>query len=193
MAPWVGRVRAGRFEFDGSSHQLDLDHTDDDGSRSAIHGTVYDAPWTLDSADTTTAELHCDLVRHGWPFDGVARQRITLAADGAALRAVVESTGDPFPAAIGWHPWFLKPDRLSFTPTAMYRRDGIGLPPPNWSIPCPDHGTTRSSTPTRFRCTTTTGPSPRPSRSRPIATTGSCTTNPSTPRASNRNPAPRMR
>jgi aldose 1-epimerase len=29
---------------------------------------------------------------------------------------------------VGWHPWFVKPDRLDFSPTAMYVRDDIGLP-----------------------------------------------------------------
>lgn len=137
MAPWVGRVRAGRFEFERASHQLDLNHVDDDGSRSAIHGTVFDAPWDLDSLDATAAELHCDLARHGWPFGGIARQVITLAAGALRCELSVESTGNRFPAAIGWHPWFLKPDRLSFTPTAMYRRDGIGLPSADLVDPLP--------------------------------------------------------
>ena len=40
----------------------------------------------------------------------------------------VESTGADFPAEIGWHPWFRKPDGLEFTPTAMYERDDVGVP-----------------------------------------------------------------
>lgn len=137
MAPWVGRLRHGRFTHAGVDHQLMLNHTDDDGSSHAIHGTVFEASWSLDEADDTSATLHCDLTRHGWPFGGVARQTITLDPSGVRCDLSVESAGPPFPAAIGWHPWFLKPDRLSFAPTAMYRRDGIGLPTADLVEPLP--------------------------------------------------------
>jgi len=40
----------------------------------------------------------------------------------------IESTGHAFPAELGWHPWFRKPERLEFSPTAMYERDEFGLP-----------------------------------------------------------------
>jgi aldose 1-epimerase len=126
MAPWVGRIRAGRFEFDDTDYQLDLNHVDVDGACHAIHGTVYTEPWTLDDASPDVAELHCDL--GSWPWRGVARQRIELSESGIRCELTVESTEVAFPAAIGWHPWFVKPDRLTFTPSKMYRRGDIGLP-----------------------------------------------------------------
>src|SRR6187402_2841826 len=61
MAPWVGRLRHGRFEFGGTTYHLALNHTDDEGTSHAIHGTVFDAAWTLDRSDDTTAHLHCTL------------------------------------------------------------------------------------------------------------------------------------
>ncbi len=128
MAPWVGRVRHGQFRFGGVDHQLALNHTDDDGTSHAIHGTVFETPWILASADATTATLHAELGRHGWPFGGIARQTVTVSDRSVRCELSVEADGTPFPAAIGWHPWFLKPDRVSFSPTAMYQRDGIGLP-----------------------------------------------------------------
>ena len=48
MAPWAGRVRDGRFAFDGQRYQLGLNHTDEDGSSHAIQGTVFDTAWTVD-------------------------------------------------------------------------------------------------------------------------------------------------
>jgi len=36
------------------------------------------------------------------------------------------------PAVLGWHPWFRKPDRLLFAPSAMYPRDGEGIA----TLPC---------------------------------------------------------
>ncbi|HEX9992774.1 MAG TPA: hypothetical protein VGB14_07600, partial [Acidimicrobiales bacterium] len=40
MAPWAGRVRRGRFRFDGREHQLTVDLPPH-----AIHGTTYTRPW----------------------------------------------------------------------------------------------------------------------------------------------------
>lgn len=176
MAPWAGRIRNGRFRHDGVDHRLELNHEDADGSRHAIHGTVYTQPWTLDdlsrddmSRDRTTADcedardgvgdgvrdgvrdgvgdgactgtridLHCDLrASLGWPFAGFARQRIIVGETAVRCELAVESTGDTFPAAIGWHPWFRKPDRLSFEPTAMYARADIGLPRDELVEPAP--------------------------------------------------------
>ena len=89
--------------------------------------------------DATTAQLRCDLRDGGWPFDGTARPddhadrvcRCTASCRSSARRPT-------FPAAIGWHPWFLKPERLSFRPTRdVLRRDGIGLPTAELIEPVP--------------------------------------------------------
>ena len=45
MAPWAGRIRRGRFAFDGREHRLPLGMPPH-----AIHGVVYDRPWTVRSA-----------------------------------------------------------------------------------------------------------------------------------------------
>ena len=129
MAPWAGRLRDGRFTFDGTTHQLPLNHTDEDGTRHAIHGTVFDAEWTVDEVGPDAITLHCPLdTVPGWPFAGTARQTIIVADDRVTCRLLVDTDGDPFPASIGWHPWFRKPDRLTFEPDGMYARGGIGLP-----------------------------------------------------------------
>ena len=91
MAPWVGRVRDGRFEFDGQRYQLALNHTDDDGSSHAIHGTVFDTAMDVDDCDATTAQLRCDLRDGGWPFDGAARQTITLTGSAVHCELSVEA------------------------------------------------------------------------------------------------------
>ena len=51
MAPWAGRVRHGRFEFDGRTHQLPRNL-----EPHAIHGTVFTAgctdwAWGLERGD----------------------------------------------------------------------------------------------------------------------------------------------
>lgn len=131
MAPWVGRVGQGRFNFDGVDYQLGLNHRDGKGDdrHHAIHGTVFGKPWAVTQRDAASLDISCSLTDAlDWPFDGVARQRIALSNGSVELELSVESDGRTFPAELGWHPWFPKPHQLSFEPTAMYQRDPAGLP-----------------------------------------------------------------
>lgn len=152
MAPWAGRIRNGRFAFMGERVALELNHQDGDArgggtltptrpgtngdlpeadrDRHAIHGTTFSRRWTIDAHDTGRLEMSCELVGAlGWPFAGIARQTITLASDSVDFAMSVESVdGSVFPASLGWHPWFARPDRLDFHPIAMYEQDDAGLP-----------------------------------------------------------------
>lgn len=140
MAPWAGRVRHGRFRFLGEDHQLTLnrqDGPDDDPlRRHAIHGTVYDRAWTVETRTETELTASCALTppasgASGWPFGGVARQTLELLDGQLCCHLSIEvdhTTQTPFLGELGWHPWFRRPDHLSFHPDAMYERDEIGLP-----------------------------------------------------------------
>ena len=128
MAPWAGRIRNGRFTFDGADRALEINHHDGDGPEPAhaIHGLVFDRPWpdvhdVSDTSCTTTRGLD-------WEFGGLVTQTIDLFSDRVVATLKVDSTGRALPAELGWHPWFRKPDRLDFVPTAMYQRDEFGLP-----------------------------------------------------------------
>jgi aldose 1-epimerase len=146
MAPWAGRLRGGAFRWFGTDYRLRLNQ-DDSGvgaadRQHAMHGTVLDAPWTIDEQTESTVAISCQLAQpgSGWAFGGVAHQRIEvldhqLRCD---LSVTVDSHSDhapPFPAEIGWHPWWRKPDSLSFHPDAMYERDGVGLPTGRLVVP----------------------------------------------------------
>jgi aldose 1-epimerase len=118
-APWTGRVRHGRFQLAGATHQLELPLPPH-----AIHGTVYRRPWRVDSQTEQSVSLSCDL---DWEFGGTASQRITV--DDVVYSELAVRAGDrAMPAELGWHPWFAKPEALTFTPDAMYARDGEGIP-----------------------------------------------------------------
>jgi len=128
MAPWAGRIRNGRFTFGGIEHRLPINHRDGDGPERAhaIHGLVFDRAWptpVLTSASSCSATIPL-----AWEFGGTASQVIAVFDDRVVVTLTLESTGTDFPAEIGWHPWFRKPDRLEFSPTAMYERDEFGLP-----------------------------------------------------------------
>jgi aldose 1-epimerase len=132
MAPWAGRIRNGRFRFDGEDHQLVVNHHDGDGAERAhaIHGLIFDRPCLAVETRSEEQPLRSVRLVHelDWSFGGTVTQTIDLAEDGVSLTLVVESTGRRFPAEVGWHPWFRTPDRLEFSPTAMYRRDRFGIP-----------------------------------------------------------------
>ncbi|TDK28699.1 aldose epimerase [Luteimonas aestuarii] len=124
MVPWAGRIRHGRFAFDGRGHALPVNF-----GAHAIHGTGFTQPWTLERPGDATAMLTLELPTDmRWPFGGRATHCITLQ-DEDTLHLVLEVTaGDrPMPASLGWHPWFRKPDRIDFQPDAIFPRDAEGI------------------------------------------------------------------
>jgi aldose 1-epimerase len=127
MVPWAGRIRQGRFAFDGVEHQLPINHHDGPDVRQAhaIHGLAFDRPWQVHEVSDGSCTSSCALE---WELGGIVTQTITLLRDRAVVTLLLESTGTDLPAEVGWHPWFRKPDALEFSPTAMYRRDDVGLP-----------------------------------------------------------------
>lgn len=128
MVPWCGRIRDGRFAFAGDHHQLPANL-----GAHAIHGVGFLLPWRVTGQGERHVALELALPRdHRWPFGGIARQRFELAGRRLELSLSVTAGDRAMPVSLGWHPWFLKPDRLEFAPEAMYPRDaaGIALAPP---------------------------------------------------------------
>lgn len=123
MAPWVGRLRDGAFVFAGRRHGLARNF-----GRHAIHGLAFVMPWVVESHGAVHADLSLRLPRDAsWPFGGIVRQSIRASGDALALALRLEAEEQAMPACIGWHPWFRKPERLSFQPEAMYPRDADGI------------------------------------------------------------------
>ena len=120
MAPWAGRVRRGRFTFEGVEHQLPINMPPH-----AIHGTVFDRPWP------TSLKIG---LGPDWPFEGSVEQRIDLQPDHLRLELLVHAADGPMPTSCGWHPWFRR--RLARGGTAdldldaasMWQRDADGIP-----------------------------------------------------------------
>jgi aldose 1-epimerase len=103
MAPWPGRLADARLAWQGRTIQLERTH-----GRHAIHGIATRAPWQVERAGTATAELAVSLDRGGWPFGGTVHQRFRLAPGRLVMDATIQAGGQPMPAALGWHPWFLR-------------------------------------------------------------------------------------
>jgi len=133
MVPWAGRIRDGRFVFEGQSYQLPVNL-----GPHAIHGTGFDQPWqVLEHADTTLRlGLSLD-VDARWPFGGQAEHAIELQEDRLRLHLRVTAGERAMPRpVVGWHPWFRKLARFDFAASAYYPRDAEGIatlplvPPP---------------------------------------------------------------
>ncbi len=127
MAPWAGRVRDGVFSFEGTEHRLPLNKPPH-----AIHGTVRDHRWRVESQTTTGAELTIALT-DPWPFKGHVVQRFDLTPDSLALTMEVHADRAPMPASCGWHPWWRRdlgrgePVELELHADGMYVKDDDGI------------------------------------------------------------------
>jgi aldose 1-epimerase len=139
MAPFAGRIRDGEFAFGGRSFSLPRTMPPH-----AIHGTVLDRAWTVDShaqgRGHAEARISIDL-GPDWPFAGRVGQHIVLGKGGLKVSMTLEAL-EPMPAVIGWHPWFRRilcgtsaapmapsePAGLQFEAERMYERGPDGLP-----------------------------------------------------------------
>jgi len=123
MLPWCGRIRDGRFRFDGADYQLPRNLGDH-----AIHGVGYLLPWAVAGQGADHVELELELPQDArWPFGGRARQRIQLRGRALLLELELRAGARDLPYSLGWHPWFRKPEVLEFFPEAMYPRDAAGI------------------------------------------------------------------
>jgi galactose mutarotase-like enzyme len=105
MAPWAGRLGAGRLPLAGRTLQLATGATGH-----ALHGLVYDTAWTVVEATSDAAVLRCPLAGRGWELGGSVTHELRLAPGRLELGLTVEAAEHGFPAAAGWHPWFRRPE-----------------------------------------------------------------------------------
>lgn len=126
MAPWTSTLRGGRFSFAGETVELPVDHPYD-----VEHGVVRKARWRLIE---TTLSTPID-----WPYGGRAELVPSLTEDRLDLRFTVTAGDVPMPAAIGWHPWFVRhldgaEAELTIPPGALVQhRDPTGVPTGRWA------------------------------------------------------------
>lgn len=104
MAPWVGRLEGARLPVGADSYELPADE-----GPHALHGTARTQTWSVDGASTPDAVSVSCVLGPPWPLGGSVTQRLALSADRLDLEATVRAGGRPMPAALGWHPWFLRP------------------------------------------------------------------------------------
>jgi aldose 1-epimerase len=107
MAPWVGRLRQGRLEFDDRVVRLPIN-----AHPHALHGLVTERVWRTTSMDERSVELAVELGNPAdpddpWPWPCQVSQSVVLGDDRMDFSLAVEASV-PMPADIGWHPWFVR-------------------------------------------------------------------------------------
>ncbi len=137
MAPWASRIRRGEFELDGVQHKLPLRMPPH-----AIHGTVLDRVWAVESVDESHCTLSIDL-GPDWPWAGEVRQRIELHDQSLCCQLEIRTQSTYFPFSMGWHPWFRRQlargaaAELDFQATQVYVRDAEDIPTGETVTPVP--------------------------------------------------------
>ncbi len=135
MVPWAGRLRDGVLRWGGEEHRFPTHLM----PPHAIHGTLLERAWEVASASADAAELRATL-DEPWPFGGEARFRVRVLPDRLESQIEVRAAARPFPAIVGWHPWFARtlldatgavhggPVEIDLPAGAMLHRGPDGLP-----------------------------------------------------------------
>ena len=118
MVPWAGRIKYGKFTFDGVDYEMPINHPPH-----AMHGTAYTSQWEAIGPDTMRLELG-----DPWPFGGYAIHHAVVEGATARFQLEVHAGDRPMPAMAGWHPWYRKPVELTFTAAQMYEKDDEDIP-----------------------------------------------------------------
>ena len=129
MAPWAGRIRHGRFSYDGVDYQLPCN-----APPHAIHGIARDRRWRVEASTRSDATISVALDAP-WPFGGRVVQHASLAAGALNLTMEVHAADRPMPVTCGWHPWWYRTPKVGVAPLEvelhadqMYVRDDEGIP-----------------------------------------------------------------
>jgi aldose 1-epimerase len=108
LAPWSNRVRGAAFPWAGSQVSLRPDWPDG----TAIHGTFKSLPWEMTDRSPFSVRLECDSAKHAgvnWPWRTLASVRYELDPAGLSVcLAVTNTDATPFPAGLGFHPFWLR-------------------------------------------------------------------------------------
>ncbi|MFT3871683.1 MAG: aldose 1-epimerase family protein [Nocardioides sp.] len=104
LAPWVNRIRDGRYVFEGETFQLALSEP---GRHNASHGLVRNAAWTVEEHTEQSVTLLCKVMAQtGYPWSLDLRVSYDLSADGLTVTHWVANLADePAPYAVGAHPY----------------------------------------------------------------------------------------
>lgn len=126
LVPWSNRVPGAQLAWRGRHIHLPANYPDG----SALHGLAYAAPWSV----RAPGDYEFRYAGGAFPWDHTARQ--TWTVEGPTLTQVLtveNQSGQPMPAGLGIHPWWLADGRLEVhvpCRQAYDCRDGLAIGPP---------------------------------------------------------------
>jgi aldose 1-epimerase len=126
LAPWPGRLRDGRYRFDGAEHRTP---TTERERRNALHGLTTERRWR----DIHSAPRHLTLAydlrpEYGYPFSLALEAEYELLPGSVAATLRATNVGDtPAPFGIGLHP-YLRGDVLELPARVVLPLDDRLLP-----------------------------------------------------------------
>jgi aldose 1-epimerase len=104
LVPFSNRIKGGCFVFRGRQVTLAPNLA---GDPSPLHGQAWLAPWTVESATRTSAELAFRHEPGEWPWAYEARQHVALDARGlTAILSCTNRSDAAMPCGLGHHPYF---------------------------------------------------------------------------------------
>jgi aldose 1-epimerase len=104
LLPWPNRLQDGSYEFEGRRHQLELTEPD---TRTAIHGLVREAPWTVAEREPNRVVMKLALeAQPGYPFSLALGIEYALSERGLSVRTTAVNVGEEAcPYGSGAHPY----------------------------------------------------------------------------------------
>jgi aldose 1-epimerase len=126
LAPWPGRLRDGRYRFDGAEHRTPINEPE---RRNALHGLTTERRWREIRSYSRHLALACDLPpEDGYPFALALEAEYELAAGAVAVTLRATNAGsEPAPFGAGLHP-YLKGDVLQLPARVVLPLDDRLLP-----------------------------------------------------------------
>jgi aldose 1-epimerase len=111
LIPYAGRVRQGKYSFEGTEYSLPLGR-----EGHAIHGFAKDKRWEVveeeEKKKTAAVKLRARIEGQGFPATLAAEIEYTIGRTSFSTRCVVENTSRHYdcPLMVGFHPYFLARD-----------------------------------------------------------------------------------
>ena len=106
LVPYSGRIRDGRFSFQGRNVVLPLNFLPENNS---IHGQAWQVPWQAVRHDKETAALEYHHKADDWPWQYRTAQDFVLTPNQLTIEMSLTNEGPgPMPAGLGPHPYFVR-------------------------------------------------------------------------------------
>jgi aldose 1-epimerase len=139
LVPFSNRIGQATLQWRGTLYPLVRNNGDEPH---AIHGVGWQRPWQVLDSDGRFALLSYEHRADGaWPFAFDSSQSFRLAPDGLELTlSMTNQSGQPAPAGLGWHPFFMKRPgaHLAFAASGRWEIGDDKLP----TRPLPSRGIT---------------------------------------------------